>query len=110
MKLMILILNKDEYFEKIVSLMVESSITGATIFDSQGIGSFLAYEIPIFAGLRSFIGEAKTANKSIMAVLDNDKDFVSFKKLLAEEGVDFNDPGVGVLMTIKLDEVVKAKY
>ncbi len=31
---------------------VEAGVTGATILDSEGMGRFLAYEIPLFAGFK----------------------------------------------------------
>ena len=79
MELLIVILNKEEYLEKVLSILVEIGIPGATILESEGLGHFLAYEVPIFAGLRQLIGEKKTANKTILALID-EKNF--FSKLL----------------------------
>ena len=36
MELLIVILNREDYFEKIVSILVEAGATGATILDSEG--------------------------------------------------------------------------
>ena len=109
MELLVIILNKEEYLERIVSLLVEAGVNGATISDSEGIGHFLAYEIPIFAGLKQLIGEGKTVNKTIMAVLEKKDIFNSFKQLLLEENIDFTMPGVGVIATIPVNEVIKSK-
>lgn len=109
MELLIIILNKEEYFEKLMSLLVEAGISGATISDSEGIGHYLAYEVPIFAGLRQLVGEGKTINKTILAVLDDKKVFSKFKELLAEENIDFTRPGVGVIVTVPVNEVIKSK-
>ncbi|MBU0683445.1 MAG: hypothetical protein KJ864_04070, partial [Candidatus Omnitrophica bacterium] len=80
MELLIIILNKEEYFEKLISLLVEAGIDEATISDSEGVGHYLAYEVPIFAGLQQFVGESKSLNKTIMAVLENKNIFTHFKK------------------------------
>jgi len=109
MELLIVILNKEEYFEKIASLLVEAGISEATILDSQGVGSFLACEVPIFAGLKQFMGEGKGTSKIIMAVVEKKSDFDDFKKLLNEEGIDFTMPGIGVIAMLPLNEVIKFK-
>jgi nitrogen regulatory protein PII len=109
MKLLIIILNREDYLEKVLALLIEAGISGATIFDSEGLGHFLAYEIPIFAGLRHLMGERKSANRTILAVLEEEEIFDEFKKLLAEEGIDFTHPGVGIIVTVPVSEVIKPK-
>jgi nitrogen regulatory protein P-II 1 len=109
MKLLIIILNKEEYLGRLTSLLVEAGISGATISDSEGIGHYLAYEVPIFAGLRQLVGEGNTINKTILAVLDDEGSFTKFKELLEEENIDFTKPGIGVIMTVPISEVIKSK-
>jgi len=108
MELLVIILNKEEYLEKLTFLLVEAGISGATISDSEGIGHYLAYEVPIFAGLRQLMGEGKTINKTILAILDNEKVFDKFKELLAEENIDFTNPGVGVIATVPINKIIKS--
>ena len=109
MELLIIILNKPEYFEKLVSLLIEAGITGATISESEGIGHYLAFEIPIFAGLRQFFQEGKTRNRTITAVLDKEEIYNNLKNLLAEENIDFTEPGVGVIIKLPINEVIKSR-
>jgi len=109
MNLLIIIINKEEYVERILSLLIESGISGATILDSEGLGHFLAYKIPIFAGLRTLVGEGKSVNKTILAVLENDDILIQFKKLLADENIDFTRPGVGIMAVIPSVSVIKAE-
>ena len=109
MELLIIVLNKEEYFEQILSILVEAGVSGATIFDSEGIGHFLAYEVPIFAGLRQLVGEKKSINRTILAVLEDKIIFNKFKDLLADEEIDFTQQGVGVVITLPVNEVIKPK-
>jgi hypothetical protein len=107
MELLIIILNKEEYFEKITSILVELGVFGATILDSEALGHFLAYEVPIFAGLKQLVGEKKTASKTILALIEQKAMFTEFKKLLAEENIDFTKADIGVIVTIPVNEVIK---
>lgn len=109
MELLIIIVNREEFFEKILSILVELGTSGATIFDSEGMGHFLAYEIPIFAGLRQLMGERKSANKTIMALIDKKETFAEFIHILSEENIDFTVPGVGVIFTLPVNNVINAK-
>ncbi len=109
MKFLLIILNREKHLEKVLSLMLETGISGATILESEGIGHFLAYEVPIFAGLRQLVGERKAANKTIFAVLEDESLFPKFNELLKEEGIDFNLPGVGVMALLPVEKAFKPK-
>jgi nitrogen regulatory protein P-II 1 len=107
MQLLIIVLNREEYFTPLTTLLVEAGVSGATILDSRGLGQFLAYDVPIFAGLRKFIGEPKSISQTILAVLDSTT-FIRFKELLVEEGIDFTKPGVGIIITLPINEVIRS--
>ena len=109
MKLLIAIVNKEEYVERILSLLVESGTSGATILDSEGLSHFLAYEVPIFAGLKNLVGKSKSASRTILAVLEDDDIFIRFQELLVDEDIDFTRPGVGIMVVIPTTEVIKPK-
>ncbi|RKY42500.1 MAG: hypothetical protein DRP85_02480 [Candidatus Makaraimicrobium thalassicum] len=108
MELLLIILNKEEYFERLTWILTECGVSGATIMDSEGLGHFLAYEVPIFAGLRQFVGERKTANRIILAILGDKSIFPKIKKLLAEEEIDFSKPGTGIITRLPVNEVIKS--
>ncbi|RKY39793.1 MAG: hypothetical protein DRP76_03055 [Candidatus Omnitrophota bacterium] len=108
MQLLIIVLNREDYLEKILALMIEAGITGATILNSEGLGHFLAYEIPIFAGLRQLMGEKRSANRTIFAVVE-EKNWNEFKHLLEEENIDFTQSGVGIIALLHVNEVIKPK-
>jgi nitrogen regulatory protein PII len=108
MKLLIVIINKEEYFEKVLSILAELEVSNATILDSEGLGHFLAYEVPIFAGLRQLVGERKTASRTILALIE--EDFLGkFKKILLEENIDFREPGTGLIITLPVSEVITSE-
>jgi len=107
MELLILTLNKEEYLEKILSILIEAGISQAVILESEALGHFLAYKVPIFAGLRYLVGKKKSQNKTILALIENKEDFLKFKKILAEENIDFAEPGMGMILTLPVNEVIK---
>lgn len=107
MKLLFIILNKEEYLHEILPIMAELSITGATIIDSEGMAHALAYDVPIFAGLRKVVGETQKHSKTIFTLIDDDEVLTEFHKILKEEGINFEEEGMGLMFTIPVDDVVK---
>ncbi|HHF42183.1 MAG: hypothetical protein DRI99_00355 [Candidatus Aminicenantes bacterium] len=104
MKLLILILNKVEKLEEILEGFIDIGISGATIIDSIGMGHVLSEEVPIFAGLRFMFVGARPHNKTIFSVIKEEKEseaLALIKKIIG----DLNQPGTGIVFTIKLDRV-----
>ncbi len=99
-------LHQEEHLENILSILVELGVSGATLLDSEGLGHFLAFEVPIFAGLRQMMGEKKTANKTILALINEDNFLAKFNKFLAEENIDFTSSGTGIMMTVPVNSAV----
>lgn len=109
MDLLVIVLNKVELLNDLLSLMVEVGIIQSTILDSEGMGHHLAYEVPIFAGLRRLMGEAKAHNKTILALIDDTKIIGELQKLLKETNIDFTHSGTGIMFTVPADNVIKPK-
>ena len=107
MELLMIVLNRQEYFEKVLTLLVDAGVSGATVVDSQGLGQILAYDIPIFAGLRQFIGERRSASRTIFAVLENGQLLSKINRFLHQEGIDFTQAGVGIMVTLPVNEFIR---
>lgn len=100
MNLLVLVLNKEENLDEILEVFVEVGITGATILDSVGMGHKLAYDIPIFAGLRKSI-KTSDYNKTIFSVVQDDETLEEAIKLIGEI-IDFEEPGTCLLFVVPL--------
>lgn len=100
MKLLVLVLSKEEYLDDILEAFVEVGITGATIIDSVGMGHKLAYDIPIFAGLRKNI-KSSAYSKTIFSVVDEDEMLDEAVNLI-EQILDINEPGNCLLFVVPL--------
>ena len=104
MKLLIIILNKTELLDEILTLFLELGITGATVVDSIGMGEIVSREIPIFAGFRDLLSGSNPTSKTILTVVKDE--------LVAEisDGIeksigDFSEPGMGIYFTVSIEEL-----
>ncbi|AHC15366.1 hypothetical protein [Salinispira pacifica] len=103
MKLLVFVLNKEEFLEDVLEAYVEAGVAGATLLDSEGMGRFLAYEVPLFAGFKEFMKGNKPYNKTIISVIKND-DIISRVKTLVDKVVGgLENPGTGIMFTIPVD-------
>lgn len=103
MKLVVFVLNKEELIEDALMAYVEAGITGATIMDTEGMGRFLTYEVPLFADFKSFMKGNKPYNKTIFSVVQHEDAIPRLEKLLDNLCGGFDNPGTGILFTIPVD-------
>ncbi len=103
MKLLVFILNNEEYLEEVLEAYIEAGVTGATIIDSEGMGRFLTYEVPLFAGFKEFMKGNKPYNKTIISVIRNEATIKKIKTLLDKIVGDLENPGTGIMFTLPVD-------
>ena len=104
LKLAIIFLNKVEYLEDLLTAFLEIGINGATVVNSVGMGRIISYEIPIFAGLQEAFPGSSPSNKTIFAVIKDEK----VKKVLdVVEDIcgSFEEPGSGLVVTLPVSDV-----
>jgi nitrogen regulatory protein PII len=104
MKLLVFILNKEEYLEEVLEAFLELNISGATIIDSVGMGSILAQDIPIFAGFKNLLHGSRPANKTILTVIP-EKLVKPAKQALEQIVGSLDEPGNGLLFILDIDKI-----
>ncbi len=106
MRLIVFTLNQEELLERVLEAYVEVGISGATILDSEGMGRFLTYEVPLFADFRQFMKGNKPYNKTILSVVEDDEIIHRLHEILDEVCGGLSSPGTGVLYSIPVDFAV----
>ncbi len=103
MKLLVFVLNNEEYLEEVLEAYVEAGVTGSTILDSEGMGRFLTYEIPLFADFKEFMKGNKPYNKTILTVV-RDETTIDKVKILVDGIVGgLENPGTGIMFSLPVD-------
>lgn len=103
MKLFVFVLNDEEFLEEVMEAYVEAGVTGATILDSEGMGRFLTYEIPIFAGFKDFMKGNKPYNKTILSVVKGQEVIERVRHLIEPIIGNLSDPGTGIMFSLEID-------
>ena len=107
MKVLFIVLNKEEYLEDILTIMAEFDIIGATVVDSQSMVHRMAYDIPIFAGLQKIVGEESAHSKTIFAVIKDEENLDEFNNILKKEGIIFGQEEAGIMFTVPVDNIIQ---
>ena len=103
--LLVTVINDPEKVDEILSGFLELGITGATILNSEGMGSFLSHEIPIFAGLQTLISGSRPQNRMIFSVVPDEKVDPAIA-LLQEVCGSLEAPATGIAFALPVDRVV----
>jgi nitrogen regulatory protein PII len=102
-RLLVAVIQDPAKLDAILSGFLEIGITGATVLHSEGMGSVLSQEIPIFAGLQS-LASGRPHNRLILSVVAADKVGPAVALLQSVCGT-LDAPGTGIAFTLPVDGV-----
>lgn len=106
MNVLFIVLNEAEYLDEILDAFVDIGVTGATIIDSQGMGSALTNvnttDEPFYGVLKNMFDESRPYNKTVFTVLKDEELLEKAVHVVKDIVVDIYEPGVGIMFTIPL--------
>lgn len=106
MNVLFIVLNKTEYLDEILDAFVDIGISGATIIDSQGMGSAMTdvanNDEPFYGVLKSMLNDSKPFNKTIFTVVKDEELLEKAVNTVKDIIGDIYKPGVGIMFTIPL--------
>lgn len=107
MKLFVVILNKTEKLDDLITEYMNVGITGSTILSSTGMARVLANcteEIPFLKSIHSLINPERQKNKTILTVLRDEQ--LETAVQVAENIIgDIHKKDTGIIFSIPLDFV-----
>lgn len=107
MKLLVIVLNKIECLDKMLSRFSKNNIAGATILDSKGMAQELSgtdNDMRIIGSLRLLFNPAHKENKTIFMVTADDK-VDEIIGIVNETTGGLDRPDTGILFTVPIDRV-----
>ena len=106
MHLLFIILNEEKFLEDALSVLVELGVTGANVVEVRSMGPMLAYDVPIFAGLRYQMEGRGPYAKLIFALVQEEGIVEQIAASLKDVGLDFEQPGMGFVFTVPVGKVI----
>lgn len=86
--------------ERVLEILVECEIRGATIVESMGMGRVLSDNIPVFASLRAILSRQHENNQTIFAVSKYPAKIDKAMELISDEFNGFKDPCSGMVFVV----------
>lgn len=108
MYLFVVVLNKVEYLNKLLTIMRENGAKGATVVDSVGSGRLIKnYDEarPMIASVRRLREEEFSTNKTIFSVLETRSHVDEIADAIEKEIGRFSDKEMGIMFSLPLDMV-----
>lgn len=107
---LILVLNKTEYLEDILSNLMDIGVKGATILDSQGMGSAIVAGNHAHAGMltafKSAFDREHPYNKTVFTVIETEELLLKAMETIKETAGDLSNPGEGLMFTVPVSHVM----
>lgn len=104
MQVLVIVLNKTDFLEKILAILVERHVKGATILSSQGMGSAIVNDeytsIPLFGSLKNVLKQRHPYNKTIFSVIHDEAILEAVIRDIENLVAEVDEPGIGLLFTV----------
>jgi len=109
MYVLFIVLNAVDSLDDILSGFVREGISGATILDSQGMGSAIVNNenrsVPLFSSLHMLLSDSHPYSKTIFTVLENES-LIEKAVAVVQDAVDgISDTGSGFMFTVPIGKV-----
>lgn len=109
MNALFIVINEIDYVDEILEKFLDIGVGGATILDSQGMGSAMAQgdtsDIPLFGSLKRYLDSSRPYNKTIFTIIEDEELLEKAVNSVKEIVGDLNKLGVGVMFTVPIGKV-----
>lgn len=109
MYVLFIVLNEVDCLDDVLSGFVKEGISGATIVDSQGMGSAIVNNdntnVPLFSALRLLLSDSHPYSKTIFTVLESETMVEKAVEVVQEVVEDISSSGVGFMFTVPIGKV-----
>ena len=109
MELLVLVIDRGDKLDSILSGFLELGVTGATVIESQGMAHQLSRDstaAPVFAGLKDLIAGSRTQNSTVFSVIETQEKLDAAMRMIRERCGDMTSPGTGILFTVPVSRAV----
>ncbi|MFC1599276.1 hypothetical protein ACFL2W_00645, partial [Candidatus Omnitrophota bacterium] len=102
MYFVVLLLYREDQLDDFLSVFAEAGIKDAIVVNGTSFARSLMYEVPIFAGLRNALEQNRSYSHVIFGYAKDEYSIREAVHIAQVEGIDLNEPGVGMLMAIPI--------
>jgi len=109
MELLVLVIDRGDKLDSILSGFVEIGVTGATVIESQGMARQLSEAsatAPVFAGRQELLAGSRPQSTTVFSVIETREKLDAAVAMIQEECGDMTNPGTGIVFTVPVSRAV----
>jgi hypothetical protein len=103
MELVIIVLNKTDLLNELLSKFMDNDLSGATVVDSSGMGHLISNQFPMFAMFAELEDERKNNSKTIFKVVETVEEREKTVALVENICGDLADPDTAIIFTVPVN-------
>lgn len=103
MELVVIVLNKTDLLNDLLTQFMENDLAGATVVDSSGMGHIIANQFPMFSMFAELSEEREANSKTIFKVIDTVEERNKTVAILEEVCGDLEDPDTAIIFTLPVN-------
>ncbi|WP_161879361.1 hypothetical protein [Alkalibacterium sp. MB6] len=103
MELVIIVLNKTDVLDELLTAFVEYKVTGATVLDSSGMGHIISNRFPMFSMFAELKDERKANSKTIFTVVENESEREDVLHAVESVLGDITEPDTAIFFSLPVN-------
>lgn len=100
MELIVIVLNKTDVLDELLTKFMENDLSGATVIDSSGMGHIMANQFPMFAMFAELEEERVNNSKTILKVVRNEEERHLTAEILESVVGDYAKADTAILFSL----------
>lgn len=110
MELVIIVLNKTDLLNELLTEFMDNDLSGATVLDSSGMGHLISNQFPMFSMFAELEGERKNNSKTILKLVESVEERERTEELVEKVVGDFSDPDTAIVISVPVSSAKGINY
>ncbi|GAA0367859.1 hypothetical protein GCM10008932_19650 [Alkalibacterium iburiense] len=103
MELVVIVLNKTDVLDEILTAFVNYEVTGATVLDSSGLGHLISNRFPMFSMFAELKEERKANSKTIFTVVEDGEERAEVLEAVESVLGDITEPDTAIFFSLPVN-------
>ena len=110
MELVIIVLNKTDLLDELLTEFMNNDLSGATVLDSSGMGHLISNQFPMFSMFAELDDEKENNSKTILKVVRSIEERERTEELVEKIIGDFKDPDTAIMISLPVSSAKGINY
>ena len=100
MELVVIVLNKVDLLDVMLTELMNNDLSGATVIESSGMGHIISNQFPLFAMFAELEDERKANSKTIFKVVNTVEERDKTVEIVENTCGDLGDPDTAIIFSV----------